>query len=233
MTVRKLQGAARNLEIAAKATAAVTGNPTAGTVGGGLFCTLDTDPNFFVLSSAGDDPDGILSCNALINSVQTLRQWPMQQIKLGGTVAAKGYVQCGAAGVAVAATGLAPIVGQVLQAGVTGDFVDILYGKQPRIGQTGAGNVFGAMKGADVASATAIVPTGNVFHVTGTTSITSITSTNISSGARITLIFDGILTFTAGNNLKIAGNMTTSALDTITLVYDGTNWFEVARSVNA
>ena len=88
--------------------------------------------------------------------------------------------------------------------------------------------------GTAVASATAMpLPTGSVFHVTGTTTITSITSTNFAAGCVITLIFDGALTFTAGNNLKIAGNFVTTALDTITLAYDGTNWHECSRSVNA
>jgi hypothetical protein len=87
--------------------------------------------------------------------------------------------------------------------------------------------------GAAVASATALpIPTGSVFHVTGTTTITSVLATNFSAGDVVTLIFDGILTFTDGSNLKIAGNMTTSADDTITLAFDGTNWYEVARSVN-
>lgn len=76
------------------------------------------------------------------------------------------------------------------------------------------------------------VPTGGVFHVTGTTTITSITSTNFAAGTVIVLIFDGILTFTDGNNLKLAGNFVTSADDTITLAYDGTNWYETARAVN-
>lgn len=87
--------------------------------------------------------------------------------------------------------------------------------------------------GAAVASATALpLPTGRVFHVTGTTTVTSITSTNFESGAVITIIFDGILTFTDGSNLKLNGNFVTTADDTITLVYDGTSWYEIARSVN-
>lgn len=87
--------------------------------------------------------------------------------------------------------------------------------------------------GASVASATAMpVPTGRVFHVTGTTSITSVLTTGLSAGAVVTLIFDGILTFTDGNNLKIAGNFVTTADDTITLAFDGTNFYEIARSVN-
>lgn len=88
--------------------------------------------------------------------------------------------------------------------------------------------------GAAVASAAALpLPTGRVFHVTGTTNITSITSTNFASGVCITLIFDDVLTFTDGNNLKLAGNFITTANDTITLVYDGTNWFETSRSINS
>lgn len=98
-------------------------------------------------------------------------------------------------------------------------------------GSTGIRGFLGG--GAAVASAAAMpVPTGRVFHVTGTTNITSITSTNFQAGAVITLIFDDVLTFTDGNNLKLAGNFVTSADDTITLVYDGTNWFETSRSVN-
>lgn len=104
------------------------------------------------------------------------------------------------------------------------------------MGITNAG-VNSHFKGANVASATAIAITGNVFHVTGTTNITSISAndsggTANAAGTTITIIFDGILTFTDGNNLKLAGNFVTTADDTITLAYDGTNWYEVARSVN-
>lgn len=87
--------------------------------------------------------------------------------------------------------------------------------------------------GASIASAAALpVPTGRVCHVTGTTTITSITSTNLQSGVVVTLIFDGALTVTDGGNLKLAGDFVTTADDTLTLVYDGTNWYETGRSVN-
>lgn len=89
--------------------------------------------------------------------------------------------------------------------------------------------------GASVASAAALpLPTGNVFHVTGTTNVTSITATNLASGVEIILIFDGVLTFTHGNNIILQGatNFTTGANDTLKLVYDGTNFYEVSRSVN-
>lgn len=98
-------------------------------------------------------------------------------------------------------------------------------------GSTGVRGLLGG--GSAVASASALpLPTGRVFHVTGTTNITSITATNLQAGVVITLIFDGVLTFTDGNNLKLAGNFVTTADDTITLAYDGTNFYEVCRSVN-
>lgn len=98
-------------------------------------------------------------------------------------------------------------------------------------GSTGIRGFFGG--GAAIASATALpVPTGRVCHVTGTTTITSITSTNLQSGVVVTLIFDDTLTVTDGSNLKLAGNFVTTADDTLTLVYDGTNWYETGRSVN-
>lgn len=87
-------------------------------------------------------------------------------------------------------------------------------------------------KGTDVASAAAIVLTGNIVHVTGTTTITSITATNVNAGATIIIIFDGALTFTNGNNLKIGSDFVTTADDTISLAFDGTNFYQVSRSVN-
>ncbi len=86
--------------------------------------------------------------------------------------------------------------------------------------------------GTNVASAATIAATGIVFHVTGTTTITSVSGSGISAGTEITIIFDGILTFTDGSNLKLAGNFVTAADSTITLAYDGTNWYEKSRSVN-
>lgn len=90
---------------------------------------------------------------------------------------------------------------------------------------------FGAF-GAAVASAATITATGNLFHVTGTTNITSISGTNVVAGTCIKIIFDGILTFTDGSNLKLATSFTTSADDVWAGCYDGANWYESSRSVN-
>jgi hypothetical protein len=87
--------------------------------------------------------------------------------------------------------------------------------------------------GAAVASAAALpVPTGSLFHVTGTTNITSLTTTSMGSGVCFTMIFDGVLTVTDGSNLVLAGNFVTSAGDTLTGCFDGTNFYETSRSNN-
>ena len=46
------------------------------------------------------------------------------------------------------------------------------------------------------------------------------------------MIFDDVLTVTDGGNLKLAGNFVTALGSTITLVCDGTNWYEISRSAN-
>ena len=74
--------------------------------------------------------------------------------------------------------------------------------------------------------------TGNTYEITGTNNITSISAASSMAGRFVFLKFAGILTFTDGNNLKLAGNLVTAGNTTIALICDGTNWYEVARSVN-
>jgi len=88
------------------------------------------------------------------------------------------------------------------------------------------------MPGTTVSSAATIAITGNVFHVSGTASITSISGTGVPTGTCVTLIFDSTATLTDGSNLKMAGNLVATADDTWSGCYDGSNWYETARSVN-
>lgn len=95
---------------------------------------------------------------------------------------------------------------------------------------------------ATVASANNLtLTTGNVFSITGTTQITAITNTNWQAGSQIILIFAGILTVknnTAGGastaKMLLNGGVdfVTTANDVLKLVYNGTNWIEVSRSIN-
>ncbi len=82
---------------------------------------------------------------------------------------------------------------------------------------------------------------GNVFHITGTTQINAITTSGWPAGIEITLIFDS--TPTVKNNTAGGGGTATflllggadfaaTANDVLKVVYDGTNFIEVSRSVN-
>ena len=86
----------------------------------------------------------------------------------------------------------------------------------------------------DVASANGTITlpvVGSYFNITGTLTITAITASW--PGRLVTLKTAAACTFTDGSNLKLAGNLATAtADDVLTLVCDGTNWYEVSRSVN-
>ena len=71
---------------------------------------------------------------------------------------------------------------------------------------------------------------GDVFKVTGTTWIATISASW--PGRKVIFIFTDATKLVAGNNLKIVSDFTTTSNDTITLVCDGTNWYEACRSVN-
>lgn len=80
-------------------------------------------------------------------------------------------------------------------------------------------------------AATITLPTDKEFvTIGGNTNITSVVASW--PGRTVTLLFTGTPTFTDGSNLKLAGNLVATADDTISLVCDGTNWYETARSVN-
>lgn len=96
-----------------------------------------------------------------------------------------------------------------------------------------------AGKGSNIIAAATILipPDGDVFHVTGNTNITNgITVNPWDNGRTAKLIFEGTPTVSDTGTSKLAGNFvaagTTNDFDTLTLVCDGTNWYEVARSVN-
>ena len=94
-------------------------------------------------------------------------------------------------------------------------------------------------KGADIASGNNITlgTDGNYFDITGTTQVNTISATNWIAGSIVVLQFDDIVTVahnTAGTGASIllasSANFSATANDTLTLVYDGTTWREVART---
>jgi len=74
--------------------------------------------------------------------------------------------------------------------------------------------------------------------VTGTADITSIAAASSWRGRQVTLQFSGIAAVNGvvhGGNLKLlgaAGAFAYAADDTLTLICDGTDWYEITRSVN-
>ena len=78
----------------------------------------------------------------------------------------------------------------------------------------------------------------SIFYITGTTGITGVDTNNEVGGYAgfdgkiIVLVFDEALTVTDGGNLKLNSNFTTTADDTLTLIYRNEVWYEVGRSVN-
>ena len=92
-------------------------------------------------------------------------------------------------------------------------------------------------KGADIASAAALNlgEDGDAFHVTGTTTITSVETRP--AGFELTLVFDGALTLTYNaTTLILQGsvNLTTAAGDVVTLISEGSgNWREKSRRLAA
>ncbi len=98
-------------------------------------------------------------------------------------------------------------------------------------------------KGTNTAAANDLTlpSNGNLFHITGATQINAIITSLWQAGSEITLIFDSTPTVknnTAGGAgtavMLLAGGVDFSATanDVMKLVYDGTSWFEVSRSVN-
>jgi hypothetical protein len=79
---------------------------------------------------------------------------------------------------------------------------------------------------APVASATTITASGPLFHVTGTTATATINlPANFVEGA-ITVIADGVWTWTAAGNIAVAGTVTTAG-STVTFIYDAatSKWY--------
>ena len=76
------------------------------------------------------------------------------------------------------------------------------------------------------------ISAGNVFTTGGTTAITAFD--NGANGQVIYIVSAHTVTITDGSALNLSGaaNYGMTADDTLTLVFTGTNWYELARSVN-
>lgn len=87
-----------------------------------------------------------------------------------------------------------------------------------------------ASAAVNAASTTTLVDYADFIAINGTTNINAITASW--PGRRVTLMFTGTLSVADGNNLKLNAVFSATPDDTLSLVCDGTNWFETARSAN-
>lgn len=106
-------------------------------------------------------------------------------------------------------------------------------GNEPDINSSSWQMIDANAYGGTVASASSITlpNTGNCFKISGTTTINNITI--LPAGMTVELIFIGALTVNTGGNIILNnGSFATTASATLTLLSDGTNWYEISKSVS-
>lgn len=108
---------------------------------------------------------------------------------------------------------------------------DVEFAKSVDVGTVLSQNIGTAFPDTDT---TPSVADGNIFKCSGQTAPIAITMLDGgTAGQTVTVIaIDADTDMTDGGNLKLAGNWTPDADDTIILTFDGTNWFEDDRSAN-
>lgn len=136
---------------------------------------------------------------------------------------ASGLPSAGSVSTATVSAAMEPVVGATTVASA----LSLLGG----FGADDPGIDLNMSEGADVASASTTdvwITDGNFFHITGTTTITSL-GTAPNAGAWRVAIFDGALTLTNGANLILPGgaNITTAAGDMMLVYADTTTQHRV------
>jgi parallel beta-helix repeat protein len=101
---------------------------------------------------------------------------------------------------------------------------------QPNVSTRVADNETGVSRSIPSAATLTIPPGGSYYYVGGTTNITNMTPSFVER--QVTLQFDDVLTMTDGGNLSLASNFVTAFKRTITVIWDGAKWNEIARSSN-
>jgi hypothetical protein len=140
-------------------------------------------------------------------------------------------------------SGITPIIDDIAHSITVGSNSSnlVTFYTTPTSGSNSQGQVIGLQYqryAGTIASAAALTLTlaanaeGNLYTISGTTNVTSLANTTArDKGKVIYLLFTGVLTFTHGNNIFLDGaaNFVTAANSLLTLVSDGTNWYEVGR----
>lgn len=164
------------------------------------------------LNTAGKIPDAKVVKAFLMSQVPEKKRGPI------GTMVAEGTTASGA----LTLTALPDDTQLQLAYEESSVWVYPMTVTTPRASKTGL---------SEVASAENLtLPNGAVVKLTGAAEVKKITPAT--QGTVVVLIITGTAKLVDGENLKLSAAGPVTADDTITLVSDGTNWYETARSVN-
>lgn len=115
-----------------------------------------------------------------------------------------------------------------IQHGGSGHTIDFLTNSLSRMTVTDngvkiTGGYLGLSTGGAVSSATTIAPTGNIFHVTGTTAVATISLPYTGFTGTVRIVPDGIFTTTTAGNIGLASVAVVGKV--LEMTYDGTKWY--------
>jgi len=122
---------------------------------------------------------------------------------------------------------------RVTGCGIFGNGISITYGAATDFIQSGS--IDHSVGAGDIIPSAATLPItglGDLYYVTGSTTITDIAQGTRSR--KITLVFTSSVTIQDGSGIQLAGgsNINATSNDTLTLVNDGSNWLQIAYSNN-
>jgi hypothetical protein len=90
------------------------------------------------------------------------------------------------------------------------------------------GSLWNNIVGPTIASATTVTVTSRVHHVSGTAAIVTMNPPFPGFQGTVTLIADGLFTWTAAGNIFVAGTSTAGNGRALSFFYDGAKWYPSA-----
>lgn len=115
--------------------------------------------------------------------------------------------------------------------GTTADIVNDSTGRNIRVGTILTDKMMSSVS-ANVSNVLSVPLAENTVFLIGPNNVTSIDAKSAAIGRVITLIGNATLSVFDGGNLRLNGGWTCAAAYTLTLICDGTNWYELSRSTN-
>ena len=115
--------------------------------------------------------------------------------------------------------------------GTTADIVNDSTGRNIRVGTILTDKMMSSIS-ASASNVLSVPLAENTVFLIGPNNVTSIDAKSGAIGRIVTLIGNATLSVFDGGNLRLNGGWTCAAAYTLTLICDGTNWYELSRSAN-